>query len=120
MHKDHDQSEFEARLRLRIEAELAELLAQSRSSSQDRAPVSLDQQSIGRLSRMDALQMQAMAMAAERRRQVRIAGLRKALTRIDAGEFGYCDRCGEAIPAGRLEIDTTARFCVGRVQSNER
>lgn len=120
MHKDHDQSEFEARLRLRIEAELAELLAQSCSSSQDRAPVSLDQQSIGRLSRMDALQMQAMAMAAERRRQVRIAGLRKALTRIDAGEFGYCDRCGEAIPAGRLEIDTTARLCVGCVQSNER
>lgn len=113
---ENDQSHLEARLRPRLEAELSELLARSHTSSQDRAPVPLDQQSVGRLSRMDALQVQAMAMAAERRRQVRIAGLRKALSRMNAGEYGYCERCGESIPTGRLEVDPTARFCVGCAQ----
>lgn len=115
----HDPSDVAARLRPRLEAELSELVARSLTSSQDRAPVALDQQSVGRLSRMDALQVQAMAMAAERRRQVRIASLRKALSRMEAGEYGYCERCGEAIPMGRLEVDPTARFCVGCAQPSQ-
>ncbi len=109
---DHDRTGLESKWRPRLVAELEELLASSRTSSQDRAPVSLDQQSVGRLARMDALQIQAMAQASERRRQARIVGLRKALERLAEGEYGYCEACVEAIAAGRLEVDATARFCV--------
>jgi DnaK suppressor protein len=117
---DHDKAELESKWRPRLEAELEELLASSRASSEDRAPVSLDQQSVGRLARMDAMQIQAMAQASERRRQARIVGLRKALERLADGEYGYCEACGEAIPEDRLEVDATARFCVACASGKER
>jgi DnaK suppressor protein len=117
---DHDKAELETKWRPRLEAELEELLASSRTTSQDRAPVSLDQQSVGRLARMDAMQIQAMAQASERRRQARIAALRKALSRLAEGEYGYCEGCGEAIAPGRLEVDPTARFCVACAEGRER
>jgi DnaK suppressor protein len=116
---DYDRAERETKWRPRLEAELEDLLASSRTSSQDRAPVSLDQQSVGRLARMDAMQIQAMAQASERRRQARIVSLRQALSRLASGEYGYCERCGNAIPADRLEVDATARFCVPCAEGKE-
>jgi DnaK suppressor protein len=116
---DHDKAELETKWRPRLEADLEVLLASSRTSSQDRAPVSLDQQSVGRLARMDAMQIQAMAQASERRRQARITSLRQALSRLASGEYGHCERCGQAIPAGRLEVDATARFCVPCAEGKE-
>ena len=80
-----------------LEERLADLQLQSETSSDTRKPVELDQASIGRLSRMDSMQMQAMAQAAERRRQHEIARVKAALKRIEDDEFGYCVACGEAI-----------------------
>lgn len=74
--------------------------------------VELDQQSVGRLSRSDALQMQAMARAQGARRAAEARRLALALDRIAEGEFGYCEHCGEAIPPRRLDIDPTATRCV--------
>lgn len=88
--------------RARIGARIDDLAAQSAASQADRAAVALDQQSVGRLSRMDALQQQAMAKATEAWRQAEIAQLRAALARIDDGSFGYCVDCGEEIGAERL------------------
>ena len=48
------------------------ILELSAVSAEGRRPVELDQQSVGRLSRMDALQVQAMAMAVETRRRGRL------------------------------------------------
>ena len=115
-----DKTDVETKWRPQLETELEELLASSRTSSQDRQPVNLDQQSVGRLARMDAMQIQAMAQASERRRQVRIAGLRKALERLGEGEYGWCEACGESIPEGRLEVDATARHCVSCAGGKER
>ena len=108
------------RFRPGIEAELAELLAGSQATAQERGPVALDQQSVGRLSRMDAMQVQAMAQEAERRRQVRIAALKAALARMDEGEFGFCAECGEPIAERRLEIDPTVLLCVACARGEER
>lgn len=108
----NETAELAARFRPRIVAELEELTAASETSAEDRGPVALDQQSVGRLSRMDALQVQAMAQESERRRQARIAALKAALSRIGEGEFGYCAQCGEPIPEKRLEIDPTVLSCV--------
>lgn len=76
------------------------------------ATVELDQQAVGRLSRMDALQNQAMARAGQARREAQRKRLEAALSRIDEGEFGYCEDCGEAIAVGRLEFDPSITRCV--------
>jgi len=35
-----------------------------------------------------------------------------ALMRVDAGSYGLCERCGEAIPVARLEVLPYTTFCV--------
>ena len=90
-------------------AELDRLRGQARDS---RAPVVLDQQSVGRLSRMDAMQQQAMHIANDTRRQHRYAALSAALKRMDDGDYGCCHQCNEMIGAGRLAIDPAAMLCV--------
>ena len=79
-----------ARYVVRLEAERAELTAQARSTDADRKPVVLDQQSVGRLSRMDALQGQAMAQALQKRREGRLRAIDAALTRLEGDDFGWC------------------------------
>ena len=101
------------KFRPRLEQMLADLLALRDSRSEDRAAVQLDQQSVGRLSRMDALQAQQMALAVDRQRQVQISRIRRALSQMDQGEFGYCAECGNEIPEGRLEADPSVHLCVG-------
>lgn len=76
------------------------------------APVELDQVAVGRLSRMDAMQQQAMAQAAERARRRDLIRIEMAERRIAEGEYGYCEECGEAIAAKRLDIDPMAERCV--------
>ncbi|MGX6648816.1 TraR/DksA family transcriptional regulator [Maricaulaceae bacterium MS644] len=88
-----------------------ELLALSQTAAEDRKPVSLDQQSVGRLSRQDSLQVQAMAKAADARRAGELRRIDAALHRIKEGEYGWCVECGEAIGEKRLEIDPAAPRC---------
>ncbi len=95
-----------------IRARLDELAAEDALGRGAQATVALDQQAIGRLSRMDALQAQAMARATGARRQTERARLEAALARLETGEFGYCEDCGEAIAPGRLRLDPALARCV--------
>ena len=76
------------------------------------AVVELGQSKVGRLSRMDAMQAQAMAQATVKRRALQLRRIQAALARIDAGEYGRCQSCDEEIPAKRLEVDPTALYCI--------
>jgi len=67
---------------------------------------------IGRLTRMEAIQSQAMSAAGKERMRKRIEAIRRALKAIDEGTYGTCVRCGASIPAGRLEIVPEVRVCV--------
>ena len=96
----------------RLVQEAAELRAAEDRTEADRAPVELDQTQVGRLSRMDALQQQAMAAAQQRRRAGRLKAIAAALKRIDDDEFGWCEHCGEAIAPGRLALDPAVARCV--------
>ncbi|MEO0995540.1 MAG: TraR/DksA C4-type zinc finger protein, partial [Pseudomonadota bacterium] len=96
----------------RIRAEIAEIEAAERATARNRAAVELDQQSVGRLSRMDALQVQAMALAESRRRAQRLAQLRAALKRAAEDELGYCQDCGDEIAEARLQLDPAATLCI--------
>lgn len=90
----------------------AQLEEEDRMSAADRAPVKLDQDSVGRLSRIDAMQVQAMALAAERRRAAERTRIDVALKRIEEGEFGFCLTCGDEISAGRLNHDPSVSQCL--------
>ncbi|MCK0129598.1 TraR/DksA family transcriptional regulator [Erythrobacter sp. F6033] len=93
-------------------ARQAELVEEDRISDEARAPVTLQQDSVGRLSRMDAMQQQAMAQAQEHRRAAERTRIAAALVRIDEGEWGYCLTCGEEIAQKRLEHDPSIATCV--------
>ena len=67
---------------------------------------------MGRLSRMDAMQQQAMSQATNQRRQLKLAQIESALTRIENDDYGYCTECDEAINPKRLEFNPTATLCI--------
>jgi len=100
------------RYRTRIAARLAEIDEEDARGREGQETVALDQQAIGRLSRQDALQSQAMARATHARRDIERRRLRAALGRIDEGEFGYCEDCGEAIAPARLDLDPGVTRCI--------
>ncbi len=102
----------EEAIRTRLRAERAILEQMSHGAAELRAPVALDQQSVGRLSRMDSLQVQAMALATEGRRRQQIARIDAALKRLDDGTYGECVICGEPIAPRRLELDPAVPTCI--------
>lgn len=97
--------------RPRLREELDVLRLASGATAEHRKPVELDQQSVGRLSRMDAIQQQAMANAVDGRRNGRIRAVEAALQRLEGHDFGWCDACGEFIGEKRLELDPTIMRC---------
>ncbi len=107
--------DFKAFKRL-LEAERENLLEVSENTAEERRPVELDQQSVGRLSRMDAMQVQAMAQAVEVRRRGRLRRIEIALKRIETGDYGFCTSCEETIPVKRLEVDPATERCVDCAQ----
>jgi phage/conjugal plasmid C-4 type zinc finger TraR family protein len=44
--------------------------------------------------------------------QAHIAAIDAALARVDAGTYGVCESCGNAIPEARLEALPEATLCV--------
>jgi DnaK suppressor protein len=108
-----EQSELDLQaIAARLRARRDELLQLTAAHEEESDPVEVDQSSVGRLSRMDALQSQAMAAAVERRREAELARIGAALERIEQGEYGECMSCGEAIALKRLELDPATPVCV--------
>ena len=96
------------------------LLAHNEAAREDTRPLALDQGAVGRLSRVDALQGQAMAVETQRRRDRELQRIEAALTRLDEGEYGLCLECEEEIPLRRLEVDPAALFCIDCATRRER
>jgi DnaK suppressor protein len=102
----------DAAIAARLRARRAELVEAGAAREDDRRPVQLDRTGMGRLSRMDAMQEQAMAIELERRREVELARIDSALERLAEGEYGWCVTCGEAIEPRRLELDPATPLCL--------
>lgn len=90
----------------------SELGEEARSLKNAAKPVQLDQQSVGRVSRGDAMQQQSMAKANLDQCQERIRKIDEALHKIDAEEYGYCDACGSEISLQRLKARPEAALCI--------
>ncbi|MEK9670876.1 MAG: TraR/DksA C4-type zinc finger protein [Rhodospirillaceae bacterium] len=101
-----------ATYRQRLEDLIARLDELDSMTRESRKPVELDQTTQGRLSRMDALQVQAMQEATADRRRIERARAEAALFRMDDGDYGYCVSCGDDIPKARLDHDPTTPTCV--------
>ena len=112
---DHEATTFRQRLET-LRRELIDTAESSREASQ---PVKLDQASVGRLSRMDAMQGQAMALESRRRREQLLRRVVAALSRLDSGDYGYCLDCDEEIATRRLETDPAAALCIACAQKRE-
>ena len=76
------------------------------------AVVELDQSRVGRLSRMDAMQAQAMSVETNRRREIELQRIGSALQRLQSDEYGYCLRCDEEISRQRLEVEPATPVCI--------
>ena len=100
-----------ATLRASIERELAQIVETLEGTDRASAPVELDQSSVGRLSRMDALQQQAMAAGSRERMLLKRRRLDAALGRILAGRYGLCCQCGAEVALERLRADPATPFC---------
>lgn len=96
----------------RLEERRDELRHLAETSEESRRPVELDQSRVGRLSRMDALQDQAMQLETGRRREIELKRTEAALERLAEGDYGFCVNCGEEIAARRLELDPTTPVCI--------
>lgn len=106
-----DQERIERFARQLLQQQQA-LLGLQETADEATKTVELDQSSVGRLSRMDALQGQAMSQERDRRRQLELQKIAAALRRVEAGEYGFCAMCGEDIALKRLELDPAAPLCI--------
>ncbi len=102
-----------------VQEKLTELRALQSEAQAGCETVALDQTCVGRLSRMDAMQSQAMNQAAQQRRILEITRLQGTLARMQDADFGACLSCDEMISQGRLLLDPAAQYCIACAQKLE-
>lgn len=103
----------------RLEDRFKEITEGQEHQKNGTAPVELDQARIGRLSRMDALQQQAISKAASRLTDLERQRIQSALVRMQTGEYGYCVICEDEIAEGRLQFDPSILICISCAEEQE-
>lgn len=68
--------------------------------------------SIGRISRMDAINNKSVVEAALRSAKDKMNQLKMIQNQQNNADFGICNKCKQTIPFGRLMIQPQSRFCV--------
>jgi DnaK suppressor protein len=101
----------EESLRRRLETERDAIESELKNLQEALATVQLDQTSVGRLSRMDALQQQSMALGLRERLLFRQRRVGAALARMQGQTYGHCCECDVALGYERLGADAAAPFC---------
>lgn len=98
-------------LRADLQALAEDLSRDLASSLEGSRPVELDQ-SIGRVSRMDAIQQQNMTQATRQATELRLKQVDAALRRIDESEYGICLECEDDVGYPRLKARPEALLCL--------
>ena len=105
------ESEGFEKYRKQLEESLVEIEQYLEKTEESAEAVSPDK-SLGRLSRMEAMQDQQLMLEARRRKKMQKVAVQSALQRIDNGQFGTCIFCGQPIAPERLEFTPEATTCV--------
>ena len=100
-----------AYFRKRLEELEREIREDMDANPEDSGVVELDS-SIGRLSRMDALQNQQMALELKRRQENQLLRIENAFKRLAKGQYGLCGKCKKPIEENRLEVFPYTVTCV--------
>ena len=95
---------------IKLKDQLEQQLQQADSAA---APVQLDQTLLGRVSRMDAMQQQSVALSTRQHALVTLKKVNAALQAFEQGDYGYCRRCDEPIGFGRLQAQPESSLCLG-------
>ena len=82
------------------------------SKSEDAAEAVSPDKSLGRLSRMEAMQDQQLVMEMRRRKKRQLAEIKAAISRLEMGSYGTCIFCTKEIPAERLEVSPETQTCI--------
>ncbi len=88
------------------------LLEDLKRGEQAAGVVELEQNKVGRLSRMDAMQQQAMQKASQELTRKRLVQVEHAFDALKEGDYGYCHECGEEIAPQRLQVRPETLVCV--------
>ena len=92
-----------------LKQQIETTLARSKEAAK---PVELDQQAVGRLSRIDAIQQQKMVEANRRRQHLRLKHVKAALSAIVNDHYGICRRCEEYVAWPRLRAQPECFICL--------
>ncbi len=68
--------------------------------------------SIGRISRMDAINNKSVTEASLRQAESKLQGLQRVLSMYGTEDFGKCMRCKADIPLGRILFRPESMYCV--------
>jgi DnaK suppressor protein len=96
----------------RVHAAIATLRREIADCAHNTEAISPDA-AIGRISRVDAIQIQEMAKDAQRRREARLEKLEAAAERLANETYGMCERCHEDIEWDRLDASPEVTRCTG-------
>ena len=92
-----------------MKAQLEEQLQQAKTATD---PIQLDQTQVGRVSRMDAMQQQSVALSTRDHAQATLKKVYAALRVYEQGDYGYCRRCDGSIGFGRLQAQPESSLCL--------
>ncbi len=95
-----------------LNAQRLQLIQQLENSESSTQPVTLDQQSVGRVSRIDAIQQQQMAKANRHQDMLVLKAINDCLARVEKDQYGFCLECGEPIGFERLQVQPHASLCL--------
>ena len=95
-----------------LQSNKAKLEQQLLDSESATGVVTLDQSSVGRVSRVDAMQQQSMAVSTRTKAKISLRKVLKALKRLDTEDFGFCGQCDEQIEFNRLKVQPQASHCL--------
>ena len=99
-------------LRALLQSNKDKLVQQLSDAEAATSVVTLDQTTVGRVSRVDAMQQQSMAVSTRTKAETSLRKTLKALKRMDSEDFGYCSDCDEPIAFNRLEVQPEASHCL--------
>jgi DnaK suppressor protein len=91
-------------IRDQLERSLCKLERSMKANGAAARPRDLEQDTVGRLSRVEALQSQGLTKTLAAREQAQLEQIVAALRRLEEGTYGACNGCGAPIPMERLRI----------------
>lgn len=105
--RDHEKHQIKQQL----QAEIDETSTTIKSLEEQTKPIPPDN-AIGRLTRMEAINNRAVAVAALASAKAKLQQLQNMLSRIDQSDFGRCSICHQPISLERLKVLPESDRCV--------